>query len=74
MHDGSIATLEDVIRKHYAVGGMAANKANGASPIRDPLIAGFAIDDEQVSDLVAFLRSLSDPGLLTNPAYSRPGS
>lgn len=74
MHDGSLATLDDVIRRHYAIGGMAAGHANGASPIRDPLITGFKIDDGQVADLVAFLQSLTDQTLPENPVYSAPGS
>jgi cytochrome c peroxidase len=72
MHDGSIATLEDVIRKHYAIGGMASSSPHGASPRRDPLITGFQVSDEQIADLVAFLNSLTDQTLLANPAYRRP--
>ncbi len=72
MHDGSIATLEDVIRKHYALGGLASTSPHGPSPIRDPLITGFQVSDEQVADLVAFLNSLTDHRLLVNPAYQKP--
>lgn len=35
MHDGSLATLEDVIHKRHATGGMASRSAHGASPIRE---------------------------------------
>jgi hypothetical protein len=58
MHDGSLATLDDVVR-HYARGG-------SQDPLRDERIAPFRVSDEEVADLVAFLRALSSevrPGL-----------
>jgi len=52
MHDGSLATLEDVVR-HYEAGGIDR-------PSRSPdLPRGFAPSDEERGDLVAFLLSLS---------------
>jgi cytochrome c peroxidase len=72
MHDGSLATLADVIRRHYALGGMAAAGPHGRSPIRDPLITGFTISEPQVRDLVSFLESLTDTQLTRNPAYGKP--
>ena len=72
MHDGSIATLEEVIRDHYAKRGRAASSANGPSPIRDPLVAGFNLDGQDLHDVVEFLKSLTDEGLLSNPSYARP--
>lgn len=72
MHDGSIATLRDVIRKHYAVKGRAASNGQQPNPLRDNLIEGFAVSDADVDDLVAFLESLTDPGFLTNPKLSDP--
>ncbi len=53
MHDGSIGTLEAVVR-YYAAGGAAHD---GLSP----LIAPFAVEDGDVADLVAFLKALG-PG------------
>lgn len=50
MHDGSIRTLEGVVR-YYAAGGAAHA---GLSP----LIAPFAVDDRDVADLVAFLEAV----------------
>jgi cytochrome c peroxidase len=50
MHDGSIRSLEAVIR-YYAAGGAAHD---GLSP----LIAPFMVDDGDVADLVAFLEAL----------------
>lgn len=74
MHDGSIKTLEDVIRKHYAIKGQAAASKNGASPLRSEFIEGFSINDQEVKDLVAFLRALTDQDFLQNPAFSDPSN
>lgn len=72
MHDGALPTLRDVIRKHYAVKGKAVSDGQAPSPLRDPLIEGFAVSDAQVEDLVAFLESLTDESLLTNPKLADP--
>lgn len=72
MHDGSVASLRQVILDHYAVAGRASRSTHGASPRRDPLIAGFSITDAQVEDLVAFLEALTDDAFLRNPAYASP--
>jgi cytochrome c peroxidase len=64
MHDGRLATLEAVI-DHYAKGGTH-------SPKQDELIRGFTLTPEDRADLVAFLRSLTDPHFLENAAYSNP--
>jgi cytochrome c peroxidase len=65
MHDGSIATLEEVI-DHYASGG--ASQAFNKSP----LVSGFAITDHEKTDLLAFLRSLTDEELLKDERWSDP--
>jgi cytochrome c peroxidase len=72
MHDGSIATLEQVIRGHYALAGKAASGPNGASPIRSSLIAGFEVTDQEVKDLTAFLQSLTDQSFIRNPKHADP--
>ena len=51
MHDGSFASLEEVVR-HYAKGGTP-------NPFLDPVVKPFAASDQDVADLVAFLESLS---------------
>ena len=76
MHDGSLATLLDVIR-HYEQGGHVAlvdgKRSDGRnSPLKDPMLGGFALTPMQETDLVAFLESLTDEGFLTNPAYADP--
>ena len=65
MHDGSIATLDEVL-EHYAKGGRAG------SPLRSDFITGFAMSAQDKADLLAFLQSLTDSGFLANPAFSDP--
>ncbi len=76
MHDGSIATLEEVIQ-HYADGGRmiesGPNAGDGrASPYKSPLVPGFNVSAQEKADLVAFLKSLTDDSFITNPAYADP--
>jgi cytochrome c peroxidase len=66
MHDGSLATLEEVL-DHYAAGG----RAHG-NPGRDPLLRGFFLTPQNRLDLIAFLRGLTDEGLLHNPKLAAP--
>ena len=65
MHDGSIATLGEVL-EHYARGGRAG------SPLRSDFITGFTMSAQEKADLLAFLESLTDAGFLRNPAYADP--
>jgi cytochrome c peroxidase len=69
MHDGSIATLEEVVG-HYARGG----RAGGAGPAKDPLVSGFAISAEETSDLIEFLHGLTDEGFIRDPRFADPWS
>jgi cytochrome c peroxidase len=55
MHDGSIATLEEVI-DHYAAGG----RAGEGNPLKSELLSGFEISEAERNELLAFLRSLTD--------------
>ncbi len=66
MHDGSIATLEEVL-DHYAAGGRARGNSG-----RDPLVRGFQMTAQNRADLVAFLKSLTDEGLLHDPRFGDP--
>lgn len=66
MHDGSIATLEEVI-EHYAAGGRARTNPNRSSILRPlNLTAG------EKADLIAFLHSLTDQEALNDPRWSNP--
>ena len=74
MHDGSIATLHDVLRTHYARAGRAVHAGRVANPLRSEFIAGFEISETEIADLVAFLESLTDERFLRDPAHQSPWS
>ncbi|MGS2719781.1 MbnH family di-heme enzyme [Paraglaciecola aestuariivivens] len=57
MHDGSIASLEEVI-DFYAKGGRAAGQH---SPLKSVFVQGFELKESEKQDLIAFLQSLTDP-------------
>ncbi|MFO0618399.1 MAG: di-heme enzyme [Polyangiaceae bacterium] len=76
MHDGSIATLRDVVR-HYAAGGRLIESGPNAgdgriSPLKSGLVRGFEISESEIDDVVAFLGALTDPTFLQNPALAPP--
>jgi cytochrome c peroxidase len=78
MHDGSIATLTEVI-EHYARGGRLILEGPLAgdgrdSPRKSELIRGFDLDARGRTDLVEFLKSLTDASFVTDPRYSAPPS
>lgn len=61
-HDGSLPTLEAVIR-HYAAGGRAALTPAGQNPYVDSLVKpGFTITDAELNDLLSFLQTLHASG------------
>lgn len=64
MHDGRFKTLDEVL-DHYISGGH--NQLN-----KDALIYPLKLSEEQRSDLKAFILTLTDPDILTNPAYQSP--
>jgi cytochrome c peroxidase len=77
MHDGSIATLEDVLA-HYARGGRnvesGPNMGDGKlNRNKSPFIHGFSgASAQDRADLIEFLKTLTDQEFLTNPAFSNP--
>jgi cytochrome c peroxidase len=76
MHDGSIATLEEVI-DHYAAGGRTIKTGEYAgvgskNPLKSNFVSGFQITPQEKQDLVEFLKSLTDESFIKNPAYSDP--
>ncbi len=76
MHDGSIATLEAVVR-HYAAGGRLTTAGEFAgdgrrNPRKSALVPGFTISDSEVAALVAFLESLTDETFITDSRFSDP--
>ncbi len=72
MHDGSIATLSEVLRMHYARAGRAVHAGRAANPLRSEFIAGFEISETEIADVVAFLESLTDERFLSNPRHGDP--
>ena len=76
MHDGSVRTLEEVL-DHYADGGRTiVNGPNAgvgaANSNKSIFLPGFNATPEERQDLLEFLRSLTDTGVLTDPRYSDP--
>jgi cytochrome c peroxidase len=65
MHDGSLATLDEVL-DHYGNGGRTR------SPLVDPLMKRFTLTEDERADFIAFLESLTDTELLTDPALGDP--
>jgi len=76
MHDGSIATLEEVLRFYSDGGRVTENGPHAgdgrANPYKSGLVAGFTLSDEELADLVNFLKSLSDEQFITDPRFSDP--
>ncbi|TNE81208.1 MAG: cytochrome-c peroxidase [Bacteroidetes bacterium] len=69
MHDGRFQTLEEVI-DHY-------NSGLFDSPTLDPALkntlgTGLMLDVQDKADLIAFLKTLTDTKLISNPAYANP--
>lgn len=76
MHDGSIATLSDVL-DHYASGGRTLTDGplagvGSRNPNKDPLIHGFRMTPRNRADLIAFLESLTDETAMCNPRFANP--
>jgi cytochrome c peroxidase len=68
MHDGRFNTLVQVI-EHYSTGVKA-------HPNLDPFLRGpggrIRMDNAEKGDLLAFLKTLSDPKFITDPKFSNP--
>jgi cytochrome c peroxidase len=76
MHDGSVATLEDVL-DHYARGGRnvtgGPNAGDGAlHPNKSLFVRPFSLSTQERSDVIEFLNALTDPTFLQDPAFSDP--
>ena len=76
MHDGSIGTLGDVV-DHYARGGRLIENGEYAgdgrlSPYKSEFVVGFELSDQERTDLLAFLDSLTDQSVITNERWTNP--
>jgi cytochrome c peroxidase len=72
MHDGRFKTLDDVIN-FYSEGLVYSKYAHPLMhKLSPPYGHGAELNPQQKADLKAFLLTLTDQTLLTNPAYSNP--
>jgi cytochrome c peroxidase len=76
MHDGSVATLEEVIAI-YERGGRVIEDGPLAGdgrehPNKSPFVGGLILTDQERADLLAFLRALTDESFLTDESLSDP--
>ena len=75
-HDGSVIALETVLDIHADGGrdvGPGPYAGDGrANPFKDPLIDRIDIDAQDKADLIAFLKTLTDASVATNPRWADP--
>jgi cytochrome c peroxidase len=76
MHDGSMQTLREVIDHYAAAGRVIADgplAGDGrANPSKDPLISQIELSKQDRDDIVAYLRTLTDTSVTTDPDVSDP--
>lgn len=76
MHDGSVNTLDELITIYESGGrNISTGPSRGDGRLnryKDPRINGFALSAEERKALVAFLYSLDDSSVLSNPAFRNP--
>lgn len=75
MHDGRFKTLEEVVEFYNS--GVKANSPNLAPIMKDGgsgtgIADGLNLTPQEKSDLIAFLKALTDDTFLTDPAFSDP--
>jgi cytochrome c peroxidase len=75
MHDGRFNTLEEVVEFYNS--GVKANSPNLAPIMKDGgsgtgIADGLNLTPQEKSDLIAFLKALTDETFLTDPAFSDP--
>ncbi len=76
MHDGSIASLAEVL-DHYAAGGRNVEGGPRAgdgrvNPFKDALVRAFPLAEGERADVIAFLESLTDEAFVTDPRFAPP--
>jgi cytochrome c peroxidase len=76
MHDGSIATLTEVI-DFYAAAGRSIEEGpwrgdGRRSPGKSPFVKGFVLTADEKADLLAFLQSLTDEEFLSRSDLAAP--
>ena len=68
MHDGTVATLTEVV-EIYASGGRGTGRTRAT---KSAYITGLTLSEAEKRDLIAFLESLTDEGFLTDRRFSDP--
>ena len=63
MHDGSLGTLEDVVRFYNDGGGQASHK--------DPVLRALHLSESEIFDLVAFLSALNQDLKIKRPSLPK---
>ncbi|WP_029013266.1 methanobactin export MATE transporter MbnM [Niveispirillum irakense] len=76
MHDGGVPSLEQVL-DNYAAGGRVTQSGPDAgdgrlNPHKSDLIAAIDLTPAERADIIAFLKTLTDRELLTNPRFADP--
>ncbi len=76
MHDGSIATLDEVL-DHYAAGGRTLSSGpfsgdGSANPHKSGFVKGFTLTATERAAVLEFLRSLTDSAFVTDPRFANP--
>jgi len=69
MHDGRFNTLEEVV-DHYNSGLVSSSTIDPS--MDSPVLTGLFLDAQAKTDLVNFLKTLTDKEMVNNPAYSNP--
>jgi cytochrome c peroxidase len=76
MHDGSMESLEEVVR-FYEAGGRLITEGPHAgdgrdNPLKSEFVSGFTLTDQERADLIEFLRSLTDEAFLSDERFANP--
>jgi len=76
MHDGSVATLEEVVANYSSGGRVITDGPNAgdgrANPLKDSLVRPLGLSAKDQADLVAFLKSLTDRKFITDSRFANP--
>lgn len=76
MHDGSVASLEEVLELYEAGGRNIESGEHTGDGRRNPnksgFVPGFTLTEEERQGLLNFLKSLTDESFITNPDFSNP--
>lgn len=71
MHDGRFATLEEVV-EHYNSGVQDHPNLNNALKDANGMPQRLHLTDQQIADVVNFLKTLTDTDITTDPKFSDP--